>query len=183
MNKISLLVGFTILLSGCAAMSVEQCKTANWFNVGEKDGAAGRESRLDKYYSSCQKANIVPNQKLYEQGYQKGLGYYCRPETIFNEALEGRGDFRICPLDKRESLRIYYQVANGYYQANSEFDRSQNDINYYLKELERKDLSVKDRDDYRKRLYDLRINSSRVQSRYQDAVRNLERFKAERGLR
>lgn len=183
MNKISLLVGFTILLSGCAAMSVEQCKTANWFNVGEKDGAAGRESRLDKYYSSCQKANIVPNQKLYEQGYQKGLGYYCRPETIFNEALEGRGDFRICPLDKRESLRIYYQVANGYYQANAEFDRSQNDINYYLKELERKDLSVKDHDDYRKRLYDLRINSSRVQSRYQDAVRNLERFKAERGLR
>lgn len=183
MNKISLLVGFTILLSGCAAMSVEQCKTANWFNVGEKDGAAGRESRLDKYYSSCQKTNIVPNQKLYEQGYQKGLGYYCRPETIFNEALEGRGDFRICPLDKRESLRIYYQVANGYYQANAEFDRSQNDINYYLKELERKDLSVKDRDDYRKRLYDLRINSSRVQSRYQDAVRNLERFKAERGLR
>lgn len=183
MNKISLLVGFTILLSGCAAMSVEQCKTANWFNVGEKDGAGGRESRLDKYYSSCQKTNIVPNQKLYEQGYQKGLGYYCRPETIFNEALEGRGDFRICPLDKRESLRIYYQVANGYYQANAEFDRSQNDINYYLKELERKDLSVKDRDDYRKRLYDLRINSSRVQSRYQDAVRNLERFKAERGLR
>ena len=125
----------------------------------------------------------MPNQKLYEQGYQKGLGYYCRPETIFNEALEGRGDFRICPLDKRESLRIYYQVANDYYQANSEFDRSQNDINYYLKELERKDLSVKDHDDYRKRLYDLRINSSRVQSRYQDAVRNLERFKAERGLR
>ena len=125
----------------------------------------------------------MPNQKLYEQGYQKGLGYYCRPETIFNEALEGRGDFRICPLDKRESLRIYYQVANGYYQANSEFDRSQNDINYYLKQLERKDLSVKDRDDYRKRLYNLRINSSRVQSRYQDAVRNLERFKAERGLR
>ena len=50
MNKISLLLGFTILLSGCAAMSVEQCKTANWFNVGEKDGAAGQESRLDKYY-------------------------------------------------------------------------------------------------------------------------------------
>nr|WP_265596783.1 hypothetical protein [Acinetobacter tjernbergiae] len=37
--------------------------------------------------------------------------------------------------------------------------------------------------DTTKRLYDLRINSSRVQSRYQDAVRNLERFKAERGLR
>ena len=173
----------TVLLSGCAAMSVEQCKTANWLNVGEKDGAAGRESRLDQYYSSCQKANIIPNQGLYEKGYQKGLSYYCRPETIFNEALEGRGDFRVCPLQKRESLRSYYQVANNYYQANSEFNRSQSDLNYYFKELERKDLSVKDRDDYKKRLYDLRLNSSGVQSRYQGAVRNLERFKAEHGLR
>ena len=43
--------------------------------------------------------------------------------------------------------------------------------------------TVKDRDDYKKRLYDLRLNSSGVQSRYQGAVRNLERFKAEHGLR
>jgi hypothetical protein len=61
-----------IFAFGCAAMSVEQCKTANWFNVGEKDGSAGRES-IDQYYSSCQKANITPNQNLYEKGYQKGL--------------------------------------------------------------------------------------------------------------
>ena len=67
--------------------------------------------------------------------------------------------------------------------ADAEFDRSQRDLNYYLKELERNDLSVKDRDDYKKRLYELRINSGEVQSDYQDAVRNLERFKAERGLR
>lgn len=182
MKKILCLSVLTVLFSGCAAMSVDQCKTANWFNVGEKDGSVGHDSRLDKYYSSCQKANIVPNQSLYEKGYQKGLGYYCRPETIFNEALDGRGDFRVCPIEKRESLRNYYQVANAYYQADSEFNRSQTDINHYLKELERKDLSVKDRDDYKKRLYDLRMNSSRVQSRYQDAVRNLERFKAEHGL-
>ncbi|ENX15741.1 hypothetical protein F895_02287 [Acinetobacter sp. CIP 64.2] len=182
MKKILLLSTLTILLSGCAAMSVEQCKTANWFNVGEKDGSNGHDSRLDKYYSSCQKANIVPNQKLYDQGYQKGLSYYCRPENIFSEALEGRGDIHVCPIEKRESLRSYYQVANEYYQADSEFNRSQSDMNRYLKELERKDLSNKVRDDYQKRLYDLRINSSWVQSRYQQAVRNLERFKAEHGL-
>ena len=58
------LAALTVLLSGCAAMSVEQCKTANWFKVGEKDGSAGRDMRLDRYYSSCQKANIVPNQSL-----------------------------------------------------------------------------------------------------------------------
>ena len=56
-------------------------------------------------------------------------------------------------------------------------------MNYYLKELDRKDLPLKDRDDYKKRLYELRLNSREVQLDYQDAVRNLERFKAERGLR
>ena len=37
-------IGLAILaisLSGCAAMSVEECKTANWSLVGEKDGAKG----------------------------------------------------------------------------------------------------------------------------------------------
>ncbi len=55
-------------------------------------------------------------------------------------------------------------------------------MSHYLRELERKDLSAKDRDEYKKRLSDLRSNRNRVQFRYQDAVRNLERFKAEHGL-
>lgn len=182
MKFIVVLSTFTVLLSGCAAMSIEQCKTANWFNVGEKDGSSGSSPHLDQYYSACQKANIIPNQNLYEKGYQKGLSAYCQPENIFYEALEGRGNYRICPLEKRESLRSYYQVANQYFSANSDFNKSQNDMNYYLERLEYKNLSDKDRDSYKQKLYDLRINSSQVQSRYQTALRNLERFKAEHHL-
>ena len=55
-------------------------------------------------------------------------------------------------------------------------------MNYYLERLEYKNLSDKDRDSYKQKLYDLRINSSQVQSRYQTALRNLERFKAEHDL-
>jgi hypothetical protein len=42
-NWISENIGLAILaisLSGCAAMSVEECKTANWSLVGEKDSKA-----------------------------------------------------------------------------------------------------------------------------------------------
>ncbi|MBK0411782.1 hypothetical protein JEO87_15000 [Acinetobacter pittii] len=45
-------IGLAILaisLSGCAAMSVEECKTANWSLVGEKDGSKGSSPRLDQY--------------------------------------------------------------------------------------------------------------------------------------
>ncbi|MDV4239005.1 DUF2799 domain-containing protein, partial [Acinetobacter baumannii] len=63
-------IGLAILaisLSGCAAMSVEECKTANWSLVGEKDGSKGSSPRLDQYYKACGKANIVPDQKSYSQ--------------------------------------------------------------------------------------------------------------------
>jgi hypothetical protein len=79
-------IGLAILaisLSGCAAMSVEECKTANWSLVGEKDGSKGSSPRLDQYYKACGKANIVPDQKSYERGYKEGLGYYCQPANIF----------------------------------------------------------------------------------------------------
>ncbi|MFX6797281.1 hypothetical protein ABTH24_18600, partial [Acinetobacter baumannii] len=49
-------IGLAILaisLSGCAAMSVEECKTANWSLVGEKDGSKGSSPRLDQYYKAC----------------------------------------------------------------------------------------------------------------------------------
>ena len=68
------------------------------------------------------------------------------------------------------------------FHANSEFNTSQNNLDYYLGKLDSKDLSTKDRDDYKKKLSDLRSNSSQVRSRYQDALRNLERFKAEHDL-
>jgi ribonuclease HII len=62
-------------------------------------------------------------------------------------------------------------VASNFYHANSEFNTSQNNLDYYLGKLDSKDLSAKDRDDYKKKLSDLRSNSSQVRSRYQDALR------------
>lgn len=52
LNKILWIMPILASLSGCAAMSLEQCKTANWLVVGEKDGSDGRERRLDQYHKA-----------------------------------------------------------------------------------------------------------------------------------
>lgn len=171
------------LLSGCAAMSPSQCQTANWFIVGQEDAAAGNYSRLDKYHSACQKTNIVPNQVQYEKGYEAGLVSYCQPENIFNEALHGRGEYRMCPVADRARLSSYYNAARSYYDANNELERLYKDIDSNLLALDNKKLTAEQRQSYERKLSDLRYKTNRLQMNYRDALRNLERFKAENGLK
>ena len=139
-----------VLMSGCASMSIEQCKTANWQSVGEKDGANGAGSLLARHYKACQKAQVVPDQKQYEQGYAKGLSYYCTPRTVFDYALQGRGNYEYCPVQQRASLRPYHQTANQYFQAKRAFSDSENQWTSARQKLLENGLKEKDRTYYKK---------------------------------
>ena len=141
---------FTLLLSGCASMSVEQCKTANWYQIGEKEGASGSGSLLDRHYKACQKVQVIPNQTQYEQGFKKGLSYYCTPRTVFDYALQGRGNYEYCPLQQRASLRPYYQTANQYYQARKTFSENEGKWSLARQKLLERGLKEKDRTYYQK---------------------------------
>lgn len=146
--------GVVIVLSGCASMSVEQCKTANWYQIGEKEGASGSGSSLDRHYKACQKAQIVPNQSQYEQGFAKGLSYYCTPRTVFDYALQGRGNYEYCPIQQRASLRPYYQTANQYYQAKKVFQETEDKWTSARQKLLESGLKEKDRTYYKKLMQD-----------------------------
>lgn len=183
MQKILILGLASSMLYGCAAMSVEECKTANWQQVGMQDASEGKESQLAKYYKACQKANIQPPQRLYEHGYQKGLTYYCQPQIIFNQALKGKGNYQICPLDVRAQLSPYYQAANQYFVAKEEYNRYQRDFDHYNRMIRDKKKDPKDRSSYQKQLDDLQVDASRVNQNYWNAQRNLEHFKYQHQLK
>ena len=43
-----------LLLSACAAISPEKCKTADWFNLGYSDGQSGyKRNRINEYRQTC----------------------------------------------------------------------------------------------------------------------------------
>ncbi|EPJ5886350.1 DUF2799 domain-containing protein, partial [Acinetobacter baumannii] len=162
-------IGLAILaisLSGCAAMSVEECKTANWSLVGEKDGSKGSSPRLDQYYKACGKANIVPDQKSYERGYKEGLGYYCQPANIFYNALEGNGNINVCPVEQRNRLRPYYRAASDYYNAKAEYDRYDEKFKQYSDSAYNEKLKPEERERYRKLLRELQIDRDRINRNY-----------------
>ena len=48
-----------IILSSCSVMSVEECKTADWKEVGYKDGSNGlSKQRFSEYISACKEGRI-----------------------------------------------------------------------------------------------------------------------------
>ena len=67
-----------LVLSSCASMSKEECLTANWGDVGKKDGGLGRPMEaFDGYVKSCAKANVTPDKTAYMAGRFEGLNKYC----------------------------------------------------------------------------------------------------------
>ncbi|MEB3754765.1 DUF2799 domain-containing protein [Acinetobacter sp. MD2(2019)] len=181
-TKQILAIGLFISLSGCAAMSVSECQTANWSAIGEKDGSSGKERRLAQYFKACSKADIMPSQSLYEQGYIRGQNYYCQPNTIFYQALKGNANYQVCPVQRRSQLRPYYEVANDYYRAERHYQQYQDHLMEYTRRASDMSLKPEERDRYLKKLNDLQRDSYRIESEYRDAIRKLEQFKYQHRL-
>lgn len=74
-------IPFIIGLTSCAShLSLEQCQTMNWSNVGYQDAIIGKMPRdLSGAIKDCQKFNLTVNTELYAKGWQNGAKQYCTP--------------------------------------------------------------------------------------------------------
>ena len=82
-----------LALVGCATMSPEECRQANWEEVGYNDAIEGYPaSRSADHREACADAGVAVDFDLYRHGYALGLPYYCTRETGFETADHG-GEF------------------------------------------------------------------------------------------
>lgn len=78
MKHIVLGILLGLSLAGCSSMSESECKTANWAQVGQRDGERGYgSSRIDSHRKACTEFGINVNDALYMSGYNRGLKVYC----------------------------------------------------------------------------------------------------------
>ena len=79
-----------IMLSGCAAMSEEECTYSDWTAVGYEDGADGRSSdRFGDYRRACADHSITPDFQAWQAGREQGLIEYCQPLRGFQVGESG----------------------------------------------------------------------------------------------
>lgn len=154
--------GAALALSGCATLSEEECKTADWGRLGYQDGAAGHpESRLAEHAEACAKIGIRPLADIWRAGWDRGVRAYCVPSVGWNEGLAGRSYQGVCRGRGEEVFLPAYRAGADIYRLQSRLDSNASDINRLEREL-RNAKTDKDRHQLRQRLNELDWEQSRL---------------------
>ena len=161
-----------LALAGCETMSEDQCRKADWYAIGQRDGNDGQNERwLDAHRRACAKAGIAPDQQRWLQGWAVGVRSYCVPPRGWRAGLNGRSYDGAC-RDKGESLFLHhYEAGRAAYKTQQERDGVLRDINKAEDELKKAS-----KDDDRKLLRD---KLRRLNDDYRRLGRQLERQLAE----
>lgn len=125
------------LLGACATMTKEECLAADWQIVGENDGVRGYapDKRFAGHVEACTKVDIVPNQTLWNKGYQKGLLRYCTPLNGLKEGQAGRTYANVCPNDKAAAFISGYQLGRTEHQLRSEISSLKSSISRHQRQI------------------------------------------------
>lgn len=132
-----------LLLASCQTLSNEECNSADWRVIGEQDGANGEDpqKRFGAHAKSCDKAGVVANQTLWNQGYQIGLRRFCTPLNALSHGQKGKVYANNCPVDLAPNFRVGYDLGVLHYTKSREISNLRSRINsveFSIKDKEKK---------------------------------------------
>lgn len=143
-----------LLLGGCAAMSEQECRHANWYEQGIRDAQAGKSrAHLQDLQEACAQAGVTPNAAQYHEGWSRGIGEFCTPENGARWGREGRSYYNTCPPQIEAGFLARYRDGSRVWEAEktlnrlrSEQDSRQRDLDKAKDDKQRKHLREQLRD-------------------------------------
>ncbi|KGK14402.1 DUF2799 domain-containing protein [Vibrio navarrensis] len=140
MNRILTCAAFTMFLSACTTMSPDECRVANWQQIGYRDGQNGNDpSIIQRYSQDCAEAGVVADSDLWRKGFQQGTVLYCSPDNGYRVGKQGREYYGVC---ESEQFLNNYQLGRQEYlvqQRIAEIDRQIADIDRQMNSLKDSD--------------------------------------------
>lgn len=122
------------LLSGCASMSPEECKTADWYNVGYQNGLNGKSpSIINSYTEDCNEAGVIPSRTRWREGFDKGTIIYCSPHNGYTVGSEGREYYGVC---SNKQFLENYQLGRQEYQRQQRIQQIDTEISVIDNQLD-----------------------------------------------
>ena len=107
MRRAATLLLPVLLLAGCATLSPEQCRHADWRQIGFTDGMDGASAaRINDHARACAEVGVRPDLDQYLHGREQGLRTYCRPENGF--AVGRSGDPANAAADCPEQMKFAF---------------------------------------------------------------------------
>ncbi len=118
-----LLIFIPFVLSGCETLSPQQCASADWLQIGYKDGGEGRpRARIEDHAQACAKAGIAVDRARYFAGHDQGLLYYCTPANGLRGGREGQSYQDVCPPHLAPGFLEPYRYGREIYATRSRID-------------------------------------------------------------
>ena len=115
-------------LGGCAAMSADECRTADWREQGMRDALAGHgRTRLQDVREACAEAGVVPAEGLYWQGWQRGIAQFYTPANGLSWGRQGGRYANSCPPELEQGFLPRYQLGYRAWQAEQDVQRLRNE--------------------------------------------------------
>lgn len=123
--RIALALMALFAMQGCATMSQEECLAGDWYAIGFEDGAQGRNAdRIGKHRKACANYNVTPDLVAYQEGREKGLREFCRPQTGFAVGQRGHSYSGICPADLEPAFVAAYQEGKHLYSLRAQVNNT-----------------------------------------------------------
>ena len=172
-----LLLAVCLWLAGCATMTPNECKSANWGEVGLRDGLEGKAlSVLNDRAKDCADAQVAVDTPRYLQGRDQGLVQYCRIENAVPLGLNGKSYDGVCPPAIDAEFRRRFTAGRDVHVARNEL-RTLESRRGAAEERLRNAANDDDRRRARDALRDLDADMRRARDRVRDAEWVLDRLR------
>ena len=185
--KLASVLAIGFLLSSCATMSPEECKAADWREVGQRDGLNGKTlSQLQDRAEDCAKVGVAVNAQAYTLGRDQGLRSYCRLENAVPLGLAGGFYAGVCPPEIDQVFQHRFQIARGVYDLSNDVSNLSSQIDNLERRLrdlnhsEERRLKEAGSDEQRKKVRQAIDDERRsIRSEISEADRRLRRKRDE----
>lgn len=164
-----------LLLTGCSTLSEQDCRQADWFQIGVRDGRFGEPAALlQQHQTACDRYAVVDG-AAYEAGRVQGLQDYCKLENALRLGLNGLRYKGTCPAEVDMRFNRYNSTALTVYSLRQQLAECQGRIGHQ----ENKMLIGRDSLKARSELRILQRERERLQTELQLQQRELEQMMQE----
>lgn len=160
-------------LSGCASLSKSECLSADWEDIGVRDGANGQpEEYLIQHAKACGKVNVVPDRGAWQHGRERGLERYCVPRRAYQNGEYGSGfNLEQCMSYDQQRLDDAWRKGNDVHRLSNDLGSIDGEIRTIHDQLENDEkLERKERERLAFRLGQLGYERVATQRAYEDAL-------------
>ena len=177
--RVSGMLLLPFLLSSCAVMTADECRQANWYEVGQRDGRAGETlAKFTERREACAEARVVVDANAYAQGRDLGLRAYCRLDNAVQIGLDGGTYHGVCPAVMDYEFRRRVEVGHDVYYWRGQVSTYESRINNHEKRMreadrnEDKELKIATNDEQRR---NIRREFDNKRQRLRDELREADR--------